>query len=80
MLNFLESRCCGSTLRILLIVDVLCVVMCCSLCQIPTKNKGVKGPAFKPVRAVPVDLFPGTEHCELVTLFDRDPEMMAEFQ
>lgn len=54
--------------------------MCCSLCQIPTKNKGVKGPAFKPVRAVPVDLFPGTEHCELVTLFDRDPEMMAEFQ
>jgi tRNA (uracil-5-)-methyltransferase len=42
------------------------------LCCPPEKNsKFAAGPAFKPVLAVPVDMFPDTPHCELVTLFER---------
>jgi tRNA/tmRNA/rRNA uracil-C5-methylase (TrmA/RlmC/RlmD family) len=31
-----------------------------------------RGPPMRPVLAVPVDLFPHTPHCEMVTLFERD--------
>ncbi|XP_060070998.1 tRNA (uracil-5-)-methyltransferase homolog A-like [Ylistrum balloti] len=31
-----------------------------------------KGPPYRPVRAVPVDMFPQTPHCELVIMFERD--------
>ncbi|CAG5119127.1 unnamed protein product [Candidula unifasciata] len=31
-----------------------------------------KGAPFKMIKAVPVDLFPGTKHCELVILFSRN--------
>ncbi|KAI8912169.1 S-adenosyl-L-methionine-dependent methyltransferase [Powellomyces hirtus] len=39
------------------------------LCR-PTSNK-FKGDPFKPLRAQPLDLFPHTEHCELVVEFRR---------
>ncbi|CAH1232711.1 TRMT2A [Branchiostoma lanceolatum] len=39
------------------------------LCR-PTSNK-YKGAAFRPVRAVPVDLFPHTRHSELIIQFER---------
>ncbi|KAI8505199.1 tRNA methyltransferase 2 [Branchiostoma belcheri] len=39
------------------------------LCR-PTSNK-FKGAAFRPVRAIPVDLFPHTWHSELVIQFER---------
>ncbi|KAJ1915791.1 hypothetical protein IWQ60_008320 [Tieghemiomyces parasiticus] len=42
------------------------------LCRPPT-NK-FPGEPFRPVRAVPVDLFPHTEHCEVVVELVRDPE------
>ncbi len=32
------------------------------------------GIPFKPVRAVPVDMFPHTPHCELAVLFERARE------
>lgn len=32
------------------------------------------GRAFRPVRAIPVDLFPHTPHCEMVMVFERLPE------
>jgi tRNA (uracil-5-)-methyltransferase len=35
-------------------------------------SKRLKGPRFYPVKAVPVDLFPYTDHCELVILFERE--------
>ncbi|XP_067649445.1 tRNA (uracil-5-)-methyltransferase homolog A-like [Haliotis asinina] len=31
-----------------------------------------RGAAFLPVKAMPVDLFPQTPHCELIILFERD--------
>ncbi len=31
----------------------------------------MKGLPFKPIVAIPVDLFPHTRHCELVLLFQR---------
>uniref|UniRef100_A0A6G1R7W0 tRNA (uracil(54)-C(5))-methyltransferase n=1 Tax=Hypotaenidia okinawae TaxID=2861861 RepID=A0A6G1R7W0_9GRUI len=39
------------------------------LCRAPSNR--VKGAAFRPVRAVAVDLFPQTRHCELLILFER---------
>ncbi|XP_053557874.1 tRNA (uracil-5-)-methyltransferase homolog A [Bombina bombina] len=39
------------------------------LCRAPSNR--VKGRAFRPVRAVAVDLFPQTPHCELLVLFER---------
>ncbi|KAM5192622.1 tRNA (uracil-5-)-methyltransferase homolog A isoform 2-T2 [Mantella aurantiaca] len=39
------------------------------LCRAPSNR--VKGRAFRPVRAVAVDLFPQTPHCELLILFER---------
>lgn len=35
-------------------------------------SKRLKGERFYPVKAVPVDLFPYTNHCELVMLFERE--------
>ncbi|CAO3648323.1 unnamed protein product [Mucor hiemalis] len=47
-----------------------------SLCR-PTSNK-FKGLPFKPVRAVSVDLFPHTDHCELMIEFERIREVEQE--
>ena len=35
------------------------------------KSKAFKGQPFRPVRAIPVDLFPHTAHCEMVMVFER---------
>ena len=35
------------------------------------ESKRVRGAAFHLTAAVPIDLFPHTEHCELVLLFER---------
>ncbi|WAR03771.1 TRM2A-like protein [Mya arenaria] len=37
-------------------------------------SKRLTGGRFLPVKAVPVDLFPHTKHCELVILFHREAE------
>ncbi|XP_075626368.1 tRNA (uracil-5-)-methyltransferase homolog A isoform X2 [Balearica regulorum gibbericeps] len=39
------------------------------LCRAPSNR--VKGASFRPVKAVAVDLFPQTRHCELLILFER---------
>ncbi|KAM4808114.1 tRNA (uracil-5-)-methyltransferase homolog A [Rhinophrynus dorsalis] len=39
------------------------------LCRAPSNR--VKGRPFRPIRALPVDLFPQTPHCELIILFER---------
>ncbi|XP_027715171.1 tRNA (uracil-5-)-methyltransferase homolog A [Vombatus ursinus] len=39
------------------------------LCRAPSNR--VKGSPFRPVRAVAVDLFPQTPHCEMLILFER---------
>ncbi|XP_044530515.1 tRNA (uracil-5-)-methyltransferase homolog A [Gracilinanus agilis] len=39
------------------------------LCRAPSNR--VKGAPFRPVRAVAVDLFPQTLHCEMLILFER---------
>ncbi|XP_077149494.1 tRNA (uracil-5-)-methyltransferase homolog A isoform X2 [Ranitomeya variabilis] len=39
------------------------------LCRAPSNR--VKGRAFRPIRAMAVDLFPQTPHCELLILFER---------
>ncbi|XP_058137856.1 tRNA (uracil-5-)-methyltransferase homolog A isoform X2 [Dasypus novemcinctus] len=39
------------------------------LCRAPSNR--VKGGAFRPVKAVAVDLFPQTTHCEMLILFER---------
>ncbi|XP_069612210.1 tRNA (uracil-5-)-methyltransferase homolog A [Ranitomeya imitator] len=39
------------------------------LCRAPSNR--VKGRPFRPIRAMAVDLFPQTPHCELLTLFER---------
>ncbi|MBN3298897.1 TRM2A methyltransferase, partial [Amia calva] len=53
------------------------------LCRAPSNR--VKGAPFRPVRAMAVDLFPQTMHCELLILFERvdysssaDPPKPAE--
>ncbi|CAK4624710.1 hypothetical protein LEN26_013787 [Aphanomyces euteiches] len=40
-----------------------------TLCGPETSN--LKGTAFKPVYAAPVDMFPHTEHCEMIIVFER---------
>ncbi|KAF0699640.1 Aste57867_9823 [Aphanomyces stellatus] len=40
-----------------------------TLCGPETSN--LKGTAFKPVYAAPVDMFPHTEHCEMIVVFER---------
>lgn len=40
-----------------------------SLCRAPSNR--VRGAPFRPVRAMAVDLFPQTPHCETVLLFER---------
>ena len=40
-----------------------------SLCR--RKSRSIKGLPFRPVCAIPVDLFPHTHHCELVILLER---------
>lgn len=38
----------------------------------------MKGLPFRPVKAVPVDLFPHSPHCELVLVFERISSTMAQ--
>lgn len=45
---------------------------CISLCG--PISRSVEGRAFRPVRAIPVDLFPHTPHCEMVMVFERLPQ------
>lgn len=40
-----------------------------SLCRAPSNR--VKGTPFRPVKAVAMDLFPQTPHCEMLILFER---------
>lgn len=35
------------------------------------KSKTKQGAPFLPVKAVPVDMFPQTPHCELIVYFER---------
>uniref|UniRef100_A0A7S2DGA6 Uncharacterized protein n=1 Tax=Octactis speculum TaxID=3111310 RepID=A0A7S2DGA6_9STRA len=35
-------------------------------------SKTLTGPPFRPTRAIPVDLFPSTSHCEMVVALERD--------
>jgi hypothetical protein len=44
---------------------------CFHFSLIRPESKKIKGKPFVPVRAVPVDLFPDTMHCELIILFER---------
>jgi len=39
----------------------------------PTSQK-LRGVAFRPVKAIPVDLFPHTSHCEVIVVFERGEE------
>ncbi|XP_059214885.1 tRNA (uracil-5-)-methyltransferase homolog B [Centropristis striata] len=41
------------------------------LCCAPDPQKKLRGEAFSPSLAVPVDMFPHTRHCEVVLLFER---------
>ncbi|XP_049591131.1 tRNA (uracil-5-)-methyltransferase homolog B isoform X1 [Syngnathus scovelli] len=41
------------------------------LCCAPDPERKLTGDAFSPSLALPVDMFPHTEHCELVILFER---------
>ncbi|XP_061692730.1 tRNA (uracil-5-)-methyltransferase homolog B isoform X2 [Syngnathoides biaculeatus] len=41
------------------------------LCCAPDTKRKLTGDAFAPRLAVPVDMFPHTEHCELVIVFER---------
>lgn len=43
-------------------------------------SKRYTGTPFRPVRAVPVDMFPHTSHCEVVAAFDRveDPSACSK--
>ena len=47
----------------------MCSLSTNSLCR--RESNRVKGLPFRPVKAIPVDLFPHTNHCELVLLFER---------
>ncbi|KAI8085809.1 uncharacterized protein B0P05DRAFT_23809 [Gilbertella persicaria] len=54
----------------------LCIYRLCR----PQSNR-FKGMPFKPVRAVSIDLFPHTDHCELMVEFVRmKPEEEEEEQ
>ena len=46
----------------------------CPFSLLRPESKRLSGPRFYPVKAVPVDLFPSTRHCELVILFEREQE------
>jgi len=48
-----------------------------ALCGPPSQR--LKGEAFRPVKAIPVDMFPHTSHCEVVMVFERgDVEIVSE--
>ncbi|KAK8814217.1 hypothetical protein WA158_008079 [Blastocystis sp. Blastoise] len=48
----------------------------CDLCIPPTRT--YPGTPFKPIKSKPIDLFPYTTHCELVTYFERQTEADIE--
>eukprot|EP00731_Ephydatia_muelleri_P022978 Em0015g561a len=45
-------------------------------CRKPSHR--LKGLPFRPVRAIPVDMFPHTSHCEMVVLFERISQEQSE--
>ena len=47
-----------------------------SFCRKPSHR--LKGLPFRPVRAIPVDMFPHTSHCEMVVLFERMSQEQSE--
>ena len=48
------------------------MMVCFTFSLLRPQSKRLKGPRFYPVKAVPVDLFPSTNHCELLVLFERE--------
>lgn len=40
-------------------------------------TKAIQGEGFKPVYAIPVDMFPHTPHCEMIIVFDRERKHRA---
>jgi len=34
-------------------------------------SKSLPGKAFEPVQGAPIDLFPSTDHCEMIIAFER---------
>ena len=59
----------------LVYVSAKCVGMqlCLRLSRLcKAQSKRLKKNPFVPVKAIAVDLFPHTMHCELVMLFERD--------
>ena len=50
-----------------------CLFLLSSLSLCKPEGKSYPGRGFRPVRAVPVDLFPQTPHCEMITLLERVP-------
>ena len=47
-----------------------------SLCR--ERSHRIKGLPFRPLKAIPIDLFPHTDHCEVVLLFERLEEEKRE--
>lgn len=42
------------------------------------RSQRLHGEAFRPVRAVPCDIFPNCLHCEMVLVFSRESEVPSE--
>lgn len=42
------------------------------------ESKTLHGNPLIPVRAVPVDMFPYTKHCEMLIYFERQPDDEAQ--
>ncbi|GAB5031200.1 23s rrna (uracil-5-)-methyltransferase [Nannochloropsis oceanica] len=47
-----------------------------ALCGPPSQK--LKGVSFRPVKAIPVDMFPHTRHCEVIMVFERGEEEAVE--
>eukprot|EP00624_Nannochloropsis_granulata_P002475 evm.model.NODE_22511_length_10312_cov_32.033165.3 len=47
-----------------------------ALCGPPSQK--LKGLSFRPVKVVPVDMFPHTRHCEVIMVFERGEEEAVE--
>jgi len=47
------------------------VALCAPINESSNSQRKAHGLPFRPVRAVPVDLFPHTDHCEMVVVFSR---------
>ena len=52
---------------------LLCLCLCLQHSLCGRKSNRVKGDPFRPVSAIPIDMFPQTPHCELVIVLEREP-------